>query len=135
MIIATGTTDHEGEMEFPKGDSSKITGYHAHIYYDDETRETAARLRQRIWNKFDVRMGRFRDRAVGPHPQAMFQVEISPEVFPEIIPWLMYNREGLTILVHPEAEDAYDDHAHFPFWMGKKLRLRLNWLQAGNRAA
>ena len=71
----------------------------------------------------------------GPHPQPMFQVEISPEVFPQIIPWLMYNREGLTILIHPEAEDAYNDHAHFPLWMGKKLRLRLNWLQAGNRAA
>ena len=122
-------------MEFPKGDSSKITGYHAHIYYDKELRETASRLRQAIWSKFDVRMGRFRDRPVGPHPQPMFQVEISPEVFPEIIPWLMYNREGLTVLIHPEAEDAYNDHAHFPLWMGKKLRLRLNWLQAGNRAA
>ena len=65
----------------------------------------------------------------------MFQVEISPEVFPEVIPWLMYNREGLTILVHPEAEDAFIDHAQFRRWMGKKLRLRLGWLQAGNRAA
>ena len=42
---------------------------------------------------------------------------------------------GLTVLVHPQAEDAFNDHAHFPFWMGKKLRLRLGWLQAGNRAA
>ena len=53
-------------MEFPDGDSTKITCYHAHIYYDDATREKAARLRQLIWGKFDVRMGRFRDRAVGP---------------------------------------------------------------------
>jgi DOPA 4,5-dioxygenase len=135
MMMAIRWDDREDTMDFPKGDSTKITGYHAHIYYDSETRETAARLRQTIWNKFDVKMGRYRDRAVGPHPQAMFQVEITPEVFPEIIPWLMYNREGLTILLHPEAEDAFNDHAHFPFWMGKKLRLRLGWLQAGNRAA
>ena len=122
-------------MEFPIGDSSKINYYHAHIYYDDETREKAARLRQEIWAKFDVRMGRFRDRAVGPHPQPMFQAEFDPNVFPEIVPWLMYNRDGLTILLHPDAEDAYDDHPHYPFWMGKKLRLRLGWLEAGNRAA
>ena len=122
-------------MEFPIGDSTKIKCYHAHIYYDDATRETAARLRQRIWNKFEVRMGRFRDRPVGPHPQPMFQAEFTPDLFAEIVPWLMYNRDGLTVLIHPDAEDAYDDHAHFPFWMGKKLRLRLGSLRAGNRAA
>ena len=122
-------------MTFPKGDSDKITGYHAHIYYDETTRERAARLRQTIWNKFDVRMGRFRDTAVGPHPEPMYQVEFSPDIFAEFVPWLMYNRDGLTVLVHPEAEDAFNDHAHFPFWMGEKLDLRLDWLARGNRAA
>ena len=123
-------------MQYPMGDETKITGYHAHIYYDEDTRETAARVRERAWDKFSpIEMGRFRDRAVGPHPVPMFQIAFGKELFPEIVPWLMYNREGLTILLHPEAEDAYNDHAFYPFWMGEKLDLRLDWLKAGNRQA
>lgn len=124
-------------MEFPNGDSDKITGYHAHIYYDAETRERAARLRWRIWDKwgFEVTMGRFRDRPVGPHPEWMFQVAFDKSLFPEVVPWLMYNRDGLTVLVHPEAEDAYKDHAFYPLWMGEKLDLDVDWLKKGNTEA
>jgi DOPA 4,5-dioxygenase len=121
--------------EFPLGDAGRITGYHAHIYYAPETRETAARLRERIWGTFEVEMGRFRDRPVGPHPQPMYQVAFRKDLFPEIVPWLMVNRDGLTILVHPESGDAYKDHAHWPIWLGQKLRLRLGWLKRGNREA
>jgi DOPA 4,5-dioxygenase len=121
--------------EFPLGDAGRITGYHAHIYYSPESRETAARLRERIWEKFPVEMGRFRDRPVGPHPQPMYQVAFRKELFPEIVPWLMVNRDGLAILVHPESGDAYKDHAHWPIWLGQKLRLRLGWLKRGNRDA
>ena len=123
-------------MDFPIGDETKITGYHAHIYYNEDTRETAARLREQIWNKFSpVEMGRFRDKAVGPHPEPMFQVAFSKELFPEIVPWLMYHRDGLTILVHPEAEDAYKDHIYYPLWLGAKLEIRGEFLRAGNREA
>ena len=61
---------------FENGDETKINYYHAHVYYgeDDAMREKASRLREKVWNKWRsrVRMGRFRDSAVGPHPQAMF---------------------------------------------------------------
>ena len=124
-------------VEYVNGDAGKIAGYHAHVYYDAETRETAARLRQAIWRKweFAVVMGRFRDRPVGPHPRWMFQVAFGKKLFAEIVPWLMYNRDGLVILVHPEAGDAYDDHAHYPLWLGGRLDLRLEFLAAGNRQA
>jgi aromatic ring-cleaving dioxygenase len=125
--------------DYENGDETRITHYHAHIYYgdSDELREKAARLREKAWAKWpaDVKMGRFRDRPVGPHPQDMFQIEFDKALFPEIVPWLMYNRDGLTILVHPEAEDAFRDHAWYPLWMGEKLDLRLDWLERGNRAA
>ncbi|PPR12337.1 MAG: hypothetical protein CFH41_00374 [Alphaproteobacteria bacterium MarineAlpha11_Bin1] len=124
---------------FENGDETKIKYYHAHVYYgdDDTVRETAARLREKVWNKWrdKVRMGRFRDTAVGPHPQAMFQIEFDPGIFDEIVPWLMFNRDGLTILLHPDAEDPWRDHAWYPFWMGDILELRLDWLAAGNRKA
>lgn len=124
---------------FENGDETRIGGYHAHVYYggDDGARERAARLRERVWNRWPdgVRMGRFRDRPVGPHPLDMYQIEFGPELFDEIVPWLMFNRDGLNILVHPEAGDAWRDHAWYPLWLGESLDLRLDWLAAGNRSA
>ena len=55
-----------------------IIGYHAHIYYDPQTRESAARVREAL-GQFDVRLGRWHDRPVGPHPKSMYQVVFTPE--------------------------------------------------------
>jgi len=46
----------------------KIRGYHAHIYYDSQTRPIAERLRQAIGNRFAVELGRWREDPVGPLP-------------------------------------------------------------------
>lgn len=110
-------------------DPAIINCYHAHIYYDDASRDTAAQLREAIERKFKVEMGRWRDGAVGPHPQSMYQVKFNPEEFAKIVPWLMLNRDGLNILVHPETTDAYTDHAVNGLWLGEKLALRLDVLR------
>ena len=39
-------------------DAAAITGYHAHIYYDESSREAAARLREEIDRRFEVVLGR-----------------------------------------------------------------------------
>lgn len=110
-------------------DAAKIHGYHAHIYYDHTSRETAGRLREAIERSFEVVMGRWRDEPVGPHPQSMYQVKFEPAEFARIVPWLMLNRSGLTILVHPETDNAYLDHAENALWLGQKLSLRLETLR------
>jgi aromatic ring-cleaving dioxygenase len=109
-------------------DPGNIQGYHAHVYYDQSTRETAARLREAIEHNFEVVMGRWRDEPVGPHPQSMYQVKFDTREFTRIVPWLMLNRTGLTILVHPETDNAYLDHAENALWLGQKLSLRLDVL-------
>jgi len=68
-------------------------------------------------------------------PNCAAQIEFDPDLFPEIVPWLMYNRDNLTILVHPDAEDSFRDHAWYPLWMGEKLDLRLDFLRRGGRQA
>ena len=42
-------------------DPATVAGFHAHIYYDDATRDVAATLRDAIEQRFDVIMGRWRD--------------------------------------------------------------------------
>ena len=108
-----------------------ITGYHAHIYYDDSSRERAARIRELIESNFKVVMGRWRDMPVGPHPQAMYQVAFGTDEFPRLVPWLMLNREGLSILVHPLTGDDYEDHANLSLWLGTPLPLNLDVLRHG----
>ena len=114
---------------YVNGDAGKVGGYHAHVYYDADSRETAARLRQRVWRKGPdaVVMGRFRDRPVGPHPACMYQVAFEAGVFPDLVPWLMLNRGGLTVLVHPETGDGLADHRDHAVWMGRMLLYSGFW--------
>ena len=110
-------------------DTASIESYHAHIYYDPGSRPAAAALRDQIERSFEVRMGRWRDEPVGPHPQAMYQVAFAPDQFSRIVPWLMLNRNGLVVLAHPNSGHAYRDHAEHALWLGAKLDLRLGILK------
>ena len=49
-------------------DPSATQGYHAHIYYDAETRPIAERLREAIGNRFGVELGRWREEPSGRIP-------------------------------------------------------------------
>jgi aromatic ring-cleaving dioxygenase len=113
-----------------------ITGYHAHVYYEPaESRHRAALLRERVAAVFpDARLGRWHDQPVGPHPQAMFQIAFAPDRLSAILPWLMLNRSGLAVLVHPDTGDAYADHARHAVWLGAMLPLRLDVLKRSDAA-
>jgi aromatic ring-cleaving dioxygenase len=112
-------------------DPAEITGYHAHIYYDPaRTRSDAERLREGLGTAFPAAtLGSWHDEAVGPHTVAMYQVAFAVEDFARLVPWLMLNRGGLDVLVHPLAGNAYDDHTIYAMWLGEKLPLRLDVLK------
>lgn len=116
-------------------DPGHIHGYHAHIYYDPATtRPLAERLRQGIGERFAGRIGNWHDEPVGPHPTAMYQVAFPVEEFARFVPWLMLNRGGLSVLVHPETDDAYADHSAHALWLGPAQTLRLDVLSRGQKA-
>jgi len=103
---------------------TRISSFHAHVYYDPAgTRPQAETLRERVAERFVVRNGNWHDVPVGPHPSAMFQISFGREMFPLIVPWLMLNRLGLTILVHPNTDRPRDDHLKHAVWMGEVLPL------------
>jgi aromatic ring-cleaving dioxygenase len=110
-----------------------VRSYHAHIYYAPETRAVAERLREAIGNGFTVELGRWHDEPVGPHPTSMYQVAFPVAEFPKLVPWLMLNRGGLDVLVHPQTGNAYDDHAVHALWLGAPLPLRLDGLRRGRQ--
>ena len=108
---------------------SVIAGYHAHIYYAPETRAAAARLREGMGARFTAVLGRWHDKAVGPHPISMYQVAFAAAEFPRIVPWLMLNRDGLSILIHPLSGDGNLDHSRYALWLGEPVPLRLEVLR------
>jgi len=106
-------------------DISDIRGYHAHVYFDAGTAEAARRLRGEIERRFDIEMGRFHEKPVGPHPRFSYQVAFPPELFGTLIPWLALNRDGLTVFVHADTGDDLLDHTSHVLWLGESEELNL----------
>lgn len=115
-----------------KNDTSEIKGFHAHVYFDSTTRDVAARVRDGLAERFDVELGRWHEKPVGPHPQWMYQVKFSPAEFGKLVPWLMLNHEGLAVLIHPETGEDVGDHTDRALWLGEKLALNIDFLRRVN---
>jgi len=104
-------------------------GYHAHVYFSEQTRPVAERLAHRLNEQFDVEIGQFSGDRVGPHPIPQFQMIFKNEQFAAVVPWLMLNRDGLDILLHPLTDDMVDDHTVYATWLGKPIDLVLDHMQ------
>ncbi|MDA0656739.1 MAG: 4,5-dioxygenase, partial [Proteobacteria bacterium] len=89
-------------------DISEIKGYHAHVYFEPgETREKAERLMALAEAHLtETTVGGWNDEGRGPHPAANFFVSFMCDQYPNVVPWLSLNRDGLSVLVHPMTGDA-----------------------------
>jgi aromatic ring-cleaving dioxygenase len=108
---------------------SENRGFHAHVYYDAETKPKAAKLRETILSRFKVEPGGFSDEPRGPHPISQFNVIFETSEFQQIVPWLMLNRDGLDVLVHPLTDSSYDDHSKNALWLGTPVPMKLKILR------
>lgn len=102
-----------------------ITDYHAHLYYEENTYERAMAVIEKARELGYVSVGRAHQKEVGPHPRWSCQFLFSKEKLNEMIPWLLENRDGLTVFTHANTGDDYLDHTQNTMWMGEMLDLKL----------
>jgi len=109
---------------------SDIRDWHAHIYFDAATREPAWALRERIEKSFQIELGRFHERPVGPHPRGSYQVLFRNDQLAVLLPWLALNRGELTVFVHPNTGQDLEDHRDRALWLGPSETLNLDVLKS-----
>lgn len=107
-----------------------IQGYHAHVYFDQSTVTKARALCERAAATFSLKMGRMHEQPVGPHPDGSCQLEIGAAQFAEVVPWLLLNRGGLVVFVHPLTGDELVDHRDHAIWLGTSRPLDLSQFSA-----
>jgi aromatic ring-cleaving dioxygenase len=111
-------------------ETSDITGFHAHVYFDEATRGAAERLREELTPRFAVEVGRLHLQPMGPHKKPMYEVAFAGAEFAAVVPWLMLNRGGLSILVHPNTDDPVADHEVNLLWLGESVAIDVEFLRA-----
>ncbi|KAK3350084.1 DOPA-like domain-containing protein [Lasiosphaeria hispida] len=108
-----------------------------HVYYfqsNAEQTKYARELWERIRREFpELRIYTLWDKPVGPHPVAMFEVNLfTPAQFGAFIPWLAIWRGPLSALVHPNTSDKDDlspgarearNHTQRAIWMGERYPI------------
>ncbi|KAI0004352.1 DOPA-like domain-containing protein [Xylariaceae sp. FL0662B] len=118
-------------------DKGRRGGFDVHIYYlqnnKDQT-QYARELWERIRREFpELRIYRLWDRPIGPHPVAMFEVNIfTPAQFGAFISWLAIYRGPLSVLIHPNTVENGEgiseerrNHTERAIWMGERFPLDL----------
>jgi len=113
-------------------DPAIIQSWHAHVYFDAASRDTAWQLREDIVTALEGRMvlGRFHEKPVGPHPMWSVQLAFPAEQFPPVVGWLALNHGALDVFVHPNTGDELRDHRDSALWLGNSRGLNLGALLA-----
>ena len=108
-------------------DVSRIQSWHAHVYFDAASRDSAWALREVVTAQFGdrVEMGRFHEREVGPHPRWSYQIAFAPAQFSDVVGWLALNHGALDVFVHPNTDDELRDHRDSALWLGRAHPLDL----------
>lgn len=112
-------------MSEPQRPVNSHKAYHAHIYFDEQTKAHARALCDTTAERFGLKVGRFHEKLVGPHPCWSCQVTLGARDFDSYIAWLDENRAGLTIFVHPLTGDDIKDHTDYAYWLGDAVELNL----------
>ncbi|MBR9868501.1 MAG: DOPA 4,5-dioxygenase family protein [Oceanospirillales bacterium] len=105
--------------------TSEISAYHAHVYFDADSLDQAVELCEQASYTLAVAMGRVHQKPVGPHTEWSCQLSFDAESIGKVLPWLILNRNGLTVFIHPVTGNDLDDHTKYTMWLGESKPLNI----------
>ncbi|GAA6001201.1 hypothetical protein JCM10207_007460 [Rhodosporidiobolus poonsookiae] len=111
---------------YPEEIDESNNAFDFHIYYASSAQtEHARKLHERIRREFpELRVYKFWEQPVGPHPVPMFEVNtFTPAQFGAFFGFLVAYRGDLSVLVHPNTDNAFLDHTAKATWMGERYPL------------
>ncbi|BGP14083.1 hypothetical protein JCM10213_002378 [Rhodosporidiobolus nylandii] len=117
---------------YPEEIDESNNAFDFHIYYSTPSQlEHARRLHERIRREFpELRVYRFWERPVGPHPVPMFEVNtFTPAQFGAFFGFLVAYRGDLSVLIHPNTDNELADHTTKATWMGQPWPLDTSFLR------
>lgn len=119
---------------FPLPIDSSNNGFDFHIYYMqsvESQKEYARALHERVRREFpELRIYKFWEKPIGPHPVAMFEVNtFTPHQTGAFFSWLTVHRGPCSVLIHPNTNDALRDHTEHATWMGMPFPLNTDILK------
>lgn len=100
--------------------------FHAHVYFDASTQVLAEQIYQALQREFELSLGRFHQKLVGPHPCWSFQILFFAQDYEALVTWLEAHRQGLNILIHADTGDDLRDHTEYATWLGEPIELNLD---------
>jgi len=126
-------------------------GFDVHVYFQQNV-ESEVKFATELWERIrrectltitilktrtnspstvpELRVYRIWDKPIGPHPIAMFEVNLfTPAQFGAFIPWLVINRGPLSALLHPNTGDDIRDHSQRATWLGQPFPLQIGLLR------
>lgn len=106
-----------------------IENYHAHLYYTADQLTKAKELGHYVATKFDLQLGRFHERPVGPHPSWSCQLTIEPEKFGEVVQYLLVEHGDIDVFIHANTGRDLEDHTRHVMWIGKSYELKTSMFE------
>ena len=107
----------------------KDKSYHAHVYWDSPDKKEIAMWMRPLLKSMDCKLGTIHDKPVGPHPQAMYQVEYTSRNRAAVENFIRQNCQHLSVLLHEDTGDHVIDHTLRARWIGLRLELDIEWLR------
>ena len=105
--------------------NSPIDDFHVHVYFDPDEVDRARTLAAALAEAFDLPVGHFHTRPVGPHPRGSVQLTVPTERFGAVATALSVGRAELTIFAHASTGDDFADHSRNVIWFGPSEPLDL----------
>jgi aromatic ring-cleaving dioxygenase len=120
-----------------------VDGYDIHVYFDPQEAPKA----RSVFERFVAYMQAEQAQTTGvgfypevfdrsPHPKPMWEVDLPPqqqlnEKLGTALAWLMLNRDGLTVLIHPNTSprnraSKIMDHSGYTAWLGEPVPINLD---------